>query len=117
VTATWATAPTAGNLYCIIGWHDSVNNLIGISVNAGGAVTTAHSTGIYNGTCRFGVGAQAPVTPAYYYDGILKQAFLYRKVLTADNREWMYNGGTPRDYSELGQASIFRSPIFGGVAR
>lgn len=111
----WATAPSAGNLYFVLGWHDSVNNLIGISVNGGNSVTAAHTTGTYSGNAPFNIGSNS--VPANYYDGIIGQAFLYSKVLSADNIEWLYNGGVPRDYSELGMGYNLRSPIFGGVVR
>jgi hypothetical protein len=91
-TATW---------YTVHGWHDAANNVIGISVNGGTANTSAHSTGVNNGTAAFCVGAQDVVAGESPYDGLMQHCGLWKRVLTAGNRTFLHNGNAGREYSAL----------------
>lgn len=92
---------SAGNWYFVVFWHDSVNNRIGISVNNEAAVTTAHSTGCFDSDSPFRVGADGQTTPGNFADGVVDEGFLYRRLLTADEREWLWNSGNGRTYDDL----------------
>jgi hypothetical protein len=84
-----AIATGAWNLvHC---WHDSVNNQIGIAVNAGTADTAAHSVGVYDGAGRFGVGGDAFGSQM---DGRIDEVGFWKgRVPGSGERTSLYNGG------------------------
>lgn len=92
-------APSLGTWYLIHAWHDSVNNQIGISVNAGTADTAAHSGGIYQGAAPFEIGRN--LTNGFYWDGRIDEVALWSRVLTGAERTELYNGGAGLSYSDL----------------
>lgn len=101
IRTTSAVACSAGNWYFVVFWHDSINNLIGISVNDETPVTTSHSTGCLNSDSPFRIGANGNPTAGNFADGVVDEAFLYRRLLTADERAWLYNSGNGRNYTEV----------------
>ena len=101
-------AVATGTWYFVVAWHDSVNNLLGISVN-GTSDTTAYTTGVFNGTSVFDIGAFGAGTQPF--DGLIDEAFLYKKVLTADQREWLYNSGNGRAQSELAELQTMAGAV------
>lgn len=92
---------TTGTWYCVHFWHDSVNNQIGISVNAGTADTTGYSGGVYQGTSEFCIGRTSGPTNYHYWDGRIDEVALWSRVLTGAERTELYNGGAGLSYSEL----------------
>ncbi len=107
---SWGAGLSLATWYFVTAWHDSVNDLIGICVNNGTPVTVAHSTGISDNSSVFRSGALS--SGSGNYDGLIDEAFLYRRLLTADERTWLYNGGSGRTYEELeviGVAGVFLS--------
>lgn len=100
--ARWGTNPSTATWYQVLMWHDSVNNLIGISVNNGTPVTTAHSGGIRDSAMSFQIGASERAgTQSLYWDGLIAKARIWKRVLTSDERTWLYNGGTGRTYAQI----------------
>jgi len=101
-TASVFGAPGTAAWLFVVGYHDPTANTIGISVNAGAETPIAHTTGIFSGTTQFNFGNfyNSGVSD-YYLDGKMDEAFLYRRVLTADEISWLYNSGVGRAYSEL----------------
>ena len=87
--------------YFLIAYHDPTANTIGISVNAGTAVTDAHTTGVFDGTAPFTIGALP--FPEQYFDGLIDEAFVYKRILTQDEIDWLYNSGAGRAQSELAE--------------
>lgn len=87
-TSTW---------YCVHAWHDSVNNQLGIAINAGTPNTLSYSVGVYDGPGAFELGASSP--QALYWDGLLDEAAFWKRVLTSDERTDLYNSGAGRPYS------------------
>jgi hypothetical protein len=95
VTASNFGAPTTATWYHIVVWHDSVNNQIGIAVNAGTANTTAHSTGVSDEAINFGVGSRQN-TPVAYWNGRIDELGLWSKVLTSGERTTLYGAGAAK---------------------
>jgi hypothetical protein len=103
-------APSLATDYLVIVWHDSTANTINIQVNNGTVDSQAHAAGTQDGTRSFCLGRTAS-SANFYWDGTMKSAFLYKdRVLTANEREWMYNSGSFRSYEEL--AFIPRATMF-----
>lgn len=90
-TATW---------YCVIGWHDSVANVIGVSVN-NIPDTLSHTLGVLDGSGSFGIGiasttgADAAIGPVAMW----KSAAGGGGVLTATQRSQLYNAGAGLAYA------------------
>lgn len=89
--------PTTATWYFVVAWHDSVNNLIGISVNAGTANTTAWTTGVKDSTQPFliGGGSSLPM------DGRIDEVGIWKRVLSGAEITELYNGGTGRNYAYI----------------
>lgn len=100
VNATNHGAASAGNWYHVVAWHDSVNNVIGISINAGTENTTAKTDGVNDGTASFVVGSSP--SQSFYWDGLIDQVAIWRRVLTSDERTSLYNSGDGLAYSSWG---------------
>ncbi len=88
VVGVWA------NVVC---WHDSVNNEIGISLNAGIPNTTPWANGSYDGAGSFYLAARpGGVGPL---DAALDEVgFWKNKVLSSSERTALYNGGLGVSY-------------------
>ena len=105
-TATAFGAPTTGVWYFFHGYHDSVANVVGISINASTAATVAHTGGIYDGTSSFRLGF-GPFGTTLYADALLDEVAIYKGlVLSADNASWLYNSGNGRSYAETAAAAL-----------
>lgn len=87
-TATW---------YFINAWHDASANQIGIAINAGAADTASHSTGVIAGDGNLTIGA-GDNAPTIFWDGRIQRVGFWKRILSADERAWLYNGGRGRDY-------------------
>lgn len=90
--------PFTATLYFVLGWHDPVNDVVGIQINDGTADTTAHTAGIVDGTGDFEVSG---VTFSNFWDGTIKKLSIFRGVLSAAEKTWLYNSGSGRTYSEI----------------
>ena len=99
VQATTFGTPSVGTWYMINAYHDSVNNIIGIAVNNGTPNTAAYSGGVRDGTAAFELGRSGG---GNYLNGRLDNVAVWKKVLSADQRTWLYNSGLGRRYSEAG---------------
>ena len=92
-------APTTGQWYFVVAWHDSVNNQIGIQVNGGTADTAAYAGGVVDGTAPFVIGAYA--SSANAHDGRIDQVGFWKGVMSDEESMWLYNNGSGRMYSEI----------------
>lgn len=88
--------------YHVVAWHDSVNNQIAIAVNDGTPVTTGHSTGVRTAALAFVIGA---FNNANYFNGLIDEVGLWKRVLTSGERTDLYNGGSGRDYAYIAGAA------------
>lgn len=94
-----AITMSTGNWYFIIAWHDKTANTINISVNNEAPVNQAYSSGLKDRTGQFRIGCSASSTG--YVSATFDEAFIYRRLLTADEREWLWNSGNGRTYNDL----------------
>jgi hypothetical protein len=90
--------PSTATWYHLIAWHDSVNNQIGIAVNAGTPNTTSHTTGVQDSNGPFQIGAR---NAGANWDGLIDEVAIWKKVLTSDERTWLYNSGNGRSYTDI----------------
>lgn len=108
VSASTHGAPSTATWYLIIGWHDPVGNVVGISVNDV-SNTTAHTTGTRDTTAEFRIGSGSG---SPNWDGLIDQVGFWKRVLTSDERTALYNSGAGLSYAALsgggGATSILR---------
>lgn len=100
VTANNLGAVSTGTWYLIHVWHDASANQIGIAVNAGTADTASHSTGVFNGTSNFEIGALSGGTSGPF-DGLVDEVGIWKRLLTSLERTDLYNSGNGRDYAYI----------------
>ncbi len=98
VLANNAGVLSAGTWYHLVGWHDSVNNQIGIAVNDGTPDTASHTTGVQNGTGPFQIGA---FNGTLQFDGLIDEVGFWKRMLTSGERTWLYNSGNGRSYADI----------------
>lgn len=99
VTANNFGQPSTATWYWVMGWHDSVGNTINISVNNGTADSTAHTTGVRDGSAPFTIGASG--VPATHLSGRIDQALFSKRLWVANEKASLYNGGSGRAYSYI----------------
>ena len=96
-------SPSIDTWYFIIGWHDDTANTINIQINNGTADSSTPAITPATNISDFNIGHN-PVGAANHMDGRLDSAAVYSRVLTSDEKTWLYNSGGGRKYIELGEA-------------
>lgn len=96
-----ATSDTlsASTWYHISVWCDHTNDVIGICVNNGTPVTTAWTGTVNDGGAQLMFGNYSGASSGFW-DGRHDEWCWYGRILTSDERAWLYNTGTGRAYSE-----------------
>lgn len=107
-TVTHGTSLTSGVWYHVVVWHDSVNNVIGITINDTSAVTQAHSGGANDGTADFTLGGRSG---SVYFDGLMDEVGFWKKVLSAAEITSLYNGGSGFAYPFSAGGAILSTPF------
>jgi hypothetical protein len=100
-TVTGEDALSGSEWYYLVAWHDSSGNTLSIQTNNGTPASTAHSSGSYDTGAAFIVGARN-VSTGLYMDGRVDGLVIWKRVLTSDERAWLYNSGSGRSCSEIG---------------
>lgn len=102
LTANSLGAPSTGVWYFYIVRHDPIANTISIQFNNGTVDSTAHSGGAYaSGTDLLRVGKMGGTTRQW--NGLVDEFGIIKgELLTADQGDWLWNGGAGRSYAELG---------------
>lgn len=91
--------PVVGVWYLIHVWHDSVNDQIGISVNASDPDINITATGVNAGTDAFQIGGSSAY--GLWFDGLVCEAALWKRVLTPQERTLLYNNGAGLSFSVI----------------
>jgi hypothetical protein len=101
-------AASADTWYLIHAWHDSVNNELGISVNAGTPDTEAHSLGVFDGSENFQLGRRSGTTNVANMDGALDDVVILKGyVLDSTERTEDYNGGAGIAFAQWGANPMY----------
>jgi hypothetical protein len=83
-------SPTVGDWNHVVVWHDSVNNELGISVNANTPNTQGWSFGVFAGSADTRIGETM--------DGSIDEVGFWKRVLTSQERTDLYNSGAGLTY-------------------
>jgi len=89
-------SPSLATWYFIVAWHDATANTINIQVNDGTVDSVSFTAGSYDGTGTFYLGANND--GGKEWDGLLDSWSVWKRVLTAQERTDLYNGGAGLDY-------------------
>lgn len=88
-------SPSLATWYFIRGWHDALNNVVGIQVNALAENTAATTNTPQDSTAETRIGRDEG---ANYMDGRLAMLTLHKRLLTTQEHTWLYNNGRGRLY-------------------
>ena len=114
VRATSFGAVATGTWYHVVAWHDSVINNAGISVNLH-ANSSAYTSGVFAGNAPFILGAVGSgLVVGGFMDGRLDEVGFWKKVLTAQQRSDLYNGGAGNTFNSGNNQAGWGSFDFGG---
>ena len=91
-------APSINTWYFLVAWHDAANNTLNIQVNNGTPNSAAHSAGVIDsaGTCYIGGDPFSGWT-----DGLIDEVGIWKRILTTEERTWLYNAGAGRSYANI----------------
>lgn len=98
VSSTSLANISTGTWYFVVCWHDATANTINMKVNNGTTDSASWSGGIRDGGGAFNIGARADGGGAPYFDGIIDEVGIWKRVLTSDEMTTLYNGGTGTTY-------------------
>lgn len=88
-------SPSLATWYYVVAWYEGSS--IYIQANNGAVSSVGGpAAGVFDSTSPFTIGAFG-ATPAQFWDGRLAHVGLWRRVLTADERRWLYNNGNGFD--------------------
>jgi hypothetical protein len=93
--STFGLPPTA-TWHFVVAWHDAAADTIYIQVNNGTVDSAAHAAGAFNSTAGLRLGAIDD--PGDYHNGLLDAVGFWSRVLTSDERDYLYNSGTGREH-------------------
>jgi len=112
-----AATVSAGSWIFLVAVHDPVGNQMLLYRNAGTATTLSHSAGVYSGAAAFQLGSNDGSVADNAYDGLIDEAFLFKRVLSAAEITELYNSGNGRDYAYVTGAAAGQPTVkrMGGV--
>jgi hypothetical protein len=97
VSDTYATT----TWHFLVGWHDAAANTVNCQVNNGTVVSTPTTASLQAATTAdFDVGVYGDYASGFA-DGMIDQLGFWKRVLTTDERAWLYNSGAGRSYAEI----------------
>lgn len=91
---------STGSWYMVTAWHDAVNDLLGLAVDAGTPSTKAYAGGVFGGAGDFWVGASP--NQSLCWDGLIDEFGFWKRVLTSGERTQLYNAGAGFSYDSFG---------------
>lgn len=96
--ATSFGKPLTETWHYVVAWHDATENTINIQVDNGAIDSTSYSSGITTTATTFYLGQLAL---GYHFGGLIDEVGLWKRVLTSDERTWLYNSGNGRSYADI----------------
>lgn len=90
-------SPALNTWYFVAAWHAATADNINIQVNNGTVDSAAYSAGVFASNAAFYLG-RYHATDDYHLDGAIDEAGAWSRLLTADERTQLYNGGAGQAY-------------------
>lgn len=102
IASTTFGTPTTNTFHFVETYHDATGDLIGIAVNGGAWDTTAHSTGLFNGSETFALGRYRNSSGTYVYmQGAIGPTGVWSSIPDASKRASLYNAGAGKLFKDL----------------
>lgn len=97
--------PSLATWYFVVAWHDATADTLNIQVN-NGSVDSASTSGTAPevSAAEFRIGAREYAGFEGYFDGLIDQVGLWKRVLTTQERTDLYNGGAGLSYAAMAPA-------------
>jgi RHS repeat-associated protein len=92
-------AVTANAWHTVFAWQEAANNTINIQVDNGPVTTVGLSSKSTDSSNPLSIGAFP--NGSTELDGRIDEVAIYKRVLTAQERTWLYNSGQGRSYAEV----------------
>ena len=107
-TASAFGAPSLATWYFVVGWHDAAGNTVNIQVNNTTAVSTATGGAVSDLAEALYIGAQNGSVSGTirFWDGDMDEIGFWKRVLTAQERTDLYNGGTGSQFAPATACSL-----------
>lgn len=101
-----------GTYYYVIAWHNAGANTINLQVNDGpvNSISTGGQSPANLGQPVIFGGRLIAGSISTVHDGLLDEVVFYKKVLSADERTWLYNAGAGRSYDEVNPPAATPTP-------
>lgn len=106
-------ALSTGTWYLFVVWHDATANTLNLQINNGTIDSVSYTTGVFDGTQAFEVGAQ---NGGATHNGRIQYLAVWKRILTASEKTFLYNSGNGRRFSELGIAGTDGSNLIAGAS-
>ncbi|KKL13050.1 hypothetical protein LCGC14_2529650, partial [marine sediment metagenome] len=117
VANSFGSTPT-GVFIFVACWHDAVADTINIQVNNGTVDSVGHSAGVFDGIAPFILGSRKSGGAVEFWNGRIDEIGVWRKVLSAQERTDLYNGGAGNTFTFSPIQTIFSdTSIFGTVTK
>lgn len=92
-------SPSVDTWYLIFLDHNSATNTIGIQINDGARQSADHVGGIADTDRSFRLGDD--VVTIGPINALIDEVSFWKRVLTTEERDWLYNAGAGRTYEEI----------------
>lgn len=89
-------SPALATWFLVVAWHDATANTINIQVDNGSVDTSSYTFGSWDSGAPFWVGNNDFVE---HWDGLLGPVMFWKRVLTSDERNQLWNGGAGLTYA------------------
>jgi len=93
---TWNSSPSLNTWYFLVAWADDAARQFGISVDNGAPITASYVNTIADANLAFRLGEYGP--GGSNLDGQLDEAAIWSRILTEDERTYLWNGGNGRTW-------------------
>lgn len=97
--ATTFGAPSLATWYFVVVWFDSVGHTLNIQVNDGAINSDSYAFTSYDSGASLTIGGEPNF--GEYFDGLIDQVGLWKRVLTTGEKTSLYNSGAGMSYAAL----------------
>jgi len=85
--------------YHLVAWHDASADTVNLQINSGSVASeTTSGTAPATGTAEFSLGYRADSGSPGYLNGMLDEVAFWKRILTSDERQALFNGGAGLAY-------------------
>jgi hypothetical protein len=104
VNASSLGSPPLNTWTHLVAWHDSVANTINIQANNGTVSSVSYASGVFASDSPLNIGSLLGTND--FWNGRIDEVGFWKRVLTADERTKLWNGGNGLSYDAFGGGII-----------